>query len=186
MRLRLSEFYARSSFGPLVFTSKANSTWGFGYQNFMQGPPSSYWFSPRSKFYMEPRLSKSYAGPIFGLLVFTPKQVRLYIEMAMPWSYGILFDLWYRLIAVNLWNSHHRRRWDSSEGWTLIVRPTLLSLLIAIAFIHSSHTAIFASCCIALHRNGELKMPRLKRKVLSRTMPKARIWPTRAKESEAS
>ena len=125
---------------------RRNFIWGFGYPNFMQDSPSAQWFSPRKQLNMGFRLSEFDAGSSFGLLVFTPKQ--------------------YRLIAVNLWNSHHRRRWDSSEGWTLIVRPTLLSLLIAIAFIHSSHTTIFASCCIALHRNGELKMPRLKQKVL--------------------
>ena len=61
-----------SSFGLLAFAPKRHPIWGFGNLCFMQDPPSDYWSSPRSK-------------------------TRLYMEMTMPWSYGILFGLWYWL-----------------------------------------------------------------------------------------
>ena len=61
-----------SSFGLLAFAPKRHSIWGFGNQCFMQDPPSDYWSSPRRK-------------------------TRLYMEMTMPWSYGILLGL--RILA---------------------------------------------------------------------------------------
>ena len=53
------------------------------------------------------------------------------------------------------------------------MRPTLRSLLIAIAF-YLSRTAICASHSIALHCNGDPKMLTLKQEVLRREMPRAR------------
>jgi len=72
----------RFSFGPLVFTPKRITLpMGFGNLCFMQDPPSGYWTSPRSK-------------------------ARLYVEMIILWSYGILFGLRYWL-AFGYWCTWH-------------------------------------------------------------------------------
>ena len=60
---------------------------GFGNLWFMQDPPSDYWSSPRSK-------------------------ARLYMELTMPWSYGILFGL--RLLAC--FTRVHRSVYPSSSS----------------------------------------------------------------------
>ena len=57
-------------------------------------------FTPKQlKFFMKPRLPKSYERFFFGLLVFTPKQPQLYMEITTPWFYGILFGLQYWLAS---------------------------------------------------------------------------------------
>ena len=58
-----------------------NSPYGLRQSIFMQDPPSGYWTSPRSK-------------------------ARLYVEMIILWSYGILFGLRYWL-AFGYWCTWH-------------------------------------------------------------------------------
>ena len=60
-------------------------------------------FTPKQlKFFMKPRLPKSYERFFFGLLVFTPKQPQLYMEITTPWFYGILFGLQYWLASKEI------------------------------------------------------------------------------------
>ena len=86
--------------------------------------------------------------------------------MATPGSHRILFGLRYCSIAVNLWNFCQITKWDSPEGWPMLIRPTLRSLLIATAFIKLIWQ-LFAS--LALHCTVTESR---RRKVLSCVKPK--------------